>query len=111
MFCPECGTKIEDSNRFCPECGTKIEEVKVNEQIVTTQEELSTNSNEEDKSDSEVFARGILFTNTNLLAKSMEQSVLCSMLFYSPRESLSLSARIAGANFFLREARMALCSG
>ncbi len=74
MFCPECGTKIEDSNRFCPECGTKIEEVKVNEQIVTTQEELPTNSNEEDKSDSEVFARGILFTNTNLLAKSMECS-------------------------------------
>ena len=26
MFCPNCGTKIEDGVRFCPNCGAKIEE-------------------------------------------------------------------------------------
>ena len=24
MYCPECGTKIDDDCRFCPECGTQI---------------------------------------------------------------------------------------
>lgn len=23
-FCPECGTKLEESVKFCPECGYKI---------------------------------------------------------------------------------------
>ena len=23
MFCPNCGTQIDDNARFCPECGTK----------------------------------------------------------------------------------------
>ncbi|MBR5600431.1 MAG: zinc-ribbon domain-containing protein, partial [Bacteroidaceae bacterium] len=24
MYCPECGTRIEDDSRFCPECGTPV---------------------------------------------------------------------------------------
>ena len=24
VFCPECGTEIEDNAKFCTECGTKI---------------------------------------------------------------------------------------
>lgn len=28
MFCPECGTKLEEDSIFCPECGFKIEKVK-----------------------------------------------------------------------------------
>ena len=24
MFCPECGTKLDDDAIFCPECGTKV---------------------------------------------------------------------------------------
>ncbi|MCR4945339.1 MAG: zinc ribbon domain-containing protein, partial [Lachnospiraceae bacterium] len=27
MFCPECGTKIDDRAAFCPNCGTKIKAV------------------------------------------------------------------------------------
>ena len=26
MFCPSCGTKIQDGVRFCSNCGVKIEE-------------------------------------------------------------------------------------
>ena len=25
MFCPECGTKLEEGSRFCPECGTRLD--------------------------------------------------------------------------------------
>lgn len=31
MFCPECGTRVEDDARFCPECGTKLEPIAVSE--------------------------------------------------------------------------------
>ena len=24
MFCPECGTKIDEPMNFCPECGTNL---------------------------------------------------------------------------------------
>lgn len=24
MFCPNCGTKVEDGTAFCPSCGTKL---------------------------------------------------------------------------------------
>lgn len=24
MYCPECGTKLDDNHKFCPECGTQI---------------------------------------------------------------------------------------
>ena len=67
MYCPECGTKIEDNNRFCPECGAKIEEVKSG---AGTSQEVNTAADEGGKG-YEVFARGILFTNITLLAKSM----------------------------------------
>lgn len=26
MWCPNCGTKLEDDARFCPECGTNVQE-------------------------------------------------------------------------------------
>ena len=30
MFCPNCGTKVNNNTRFCPNCGAKIEEVNKN---------------------------------------------------------------------------------
>lgn len=30
MFCPNCGTRIEDGALFCPECGTRVADTPVN---------------------------------------------------------------------------------
>ena len=27
MFCPNCGTEIDNNIRFCPNCGAKIEDI------------------------------------------------------------------------------------
>ena len=57
MFCPECGTKIEDATAlFCVECGTPLE--RDDAPLL-----------EEETAKSNVLAHGILLTNTLLLAQ------------------------------------------
>ena len=38
MFCPKCGTQIDDGSRFCPECGASLEDVFVTSAPEPTQQ-------------------------------------------------------------------------
>ena len=59
MFCPECGTKIEDTTElFCSECGTPLEH----------EDEPQF---EEETAKSNLLAHGILLTDTLLLAQKL----------------------------------------
>lgn len=64
MYCPECGTKIEDDARFCPECGTRMEQATHN---VDDVQECAA----EDSKDNDIVISCIILTNINLLAKSL----------------------------------------
>ena len=46
MFCPKCGTKIEDSISFCPNCGTNLNEFKNNENREVVQQSVEPVINE-----------------------------------------------------------------
>lgn len=37
MFCPECGTRVDDDAFFCPECGTKLTPIAVESSAPETQ--------------------------------------------------------------------------
>mgnify|MGYP003425445841 CR=1 FL=1 len=68
MFCPECGTRIEDTERFCPECGTAVE---------NTAEEVSVsepcNEPESSKGESRDFIIScIILTNIERLAETLD---------------------------------------
>ena len=65
MYCPECGTQIENGSRFCPECGTKVDQIVPENTMTTPSHE------EESKDDSSLMASVIIFTNVSLLAKQM----------------------------------------
>lgn len=65
MFCPNCGTKIEDYVRFCPECGEHIE------QATQYNENVQKNATKNSKESDDIFISGIILTNTELLAKSL----------------------------------------
>lgn len=38
MFCPKCGTQIQDSEKFCPNCGALVSETETNEQAAPAAE-------------------------------------------------------------------------
>ena len=67
MYCPECGTRIEDDSRFCPECGTPV----MREESASQPTQETGQQNEEK---GEYFASCIIFTNIALLAKVMKAS-------------------------------------
>ena len=58
IFCPECGTKVEESSNFCPECGQRLTEES--EECYSTEREQ--NAGDE----------MILFTDTNVLAEKYD---------------------------------------
>jgi uncharacterized membrane protein YvbJ len=68
MFCPKCGTKIEDSISFCPNCGANVNEFKNNmTQPVVQQpaEPVMNNSNVNNISVSPVVNPEPVVTNEN----------------------------------------------
>ena len=67
MYCPECGTRIEDDSRFCPECGTPV----MREESASQPTQETGRQNEEK---GEYFASCIIFTNIALLGKVMKAS-------------------------------------
>ena len=58
IFCPECGTKVEESSNFCPECGQRLAEET--EECYST--ERAQNAGDE----------MILFTDTSVLAEKYD---------------------------------------
>ena len=74
MYCPECGTKIEETGcRFCPECGTKLSDDK--EESATVEQtrfdaDIITKDSEEDS----YLINGILFTNLVALSAKLGTS-------------------------------------
>lgn len=96
MYCPECGNKIEDSARFCPECGTRIEYVADNNK--------NTGSNEQQnsKDSCDIVISGIILTNTELLAKSInskkEDIVKLLEQFIDIKKEAGIRYRLADAS-------------
>lgn len=71
MFCPECGTKIDEKGaRFCPECGTQLDACEELAQpaapIATAQIPAESAAAKED-----VAAWGLILTNCRLLAAKL----------------------------------------
>lgn len=64
MYCPQCGTKIDDEARFCPECGTGIE--------VESKFVLSENIKGFFGSREKYAVNCIIFTNISLLSKELK---------------------------------------
>ena len=75
MFCPECGTRIDEKGaRFCPECGTRLDEL---EEPAQPAEPTATAPTPADsataKEDSAEW--GLILTNCRLLAAKLGGSV------------------------------------
>lgn len=70
MFCPECGTKVDDDALFCPECGTKLDPVlDAPDRPTPVVEEVE----EEDNTPTlpPVQVRGYILTNIASLARRL----------------------------------------
>lgn len=93
MFCPECGTRLDNDMLFCPECGTRIEQ--------------------ESAKDFEIPAlKGILFTHIPNLARKLSVSpkdvtnLLESFIQYKTEQGVIYKLADAGAerkSFFKRK--------
>lgn len=68
MFCPECGTRIDNSFGFCPECGTRIINQTSSESITMTQSSLVPFDGDIQENE-DCHKEGILFTNIDTLSQ------------------------------------------
>lgn len=69
MYCPECGSRIDDESAlFCQECGTRVRD-EVTEMAAGVDETSTTNDADFIAQDN--MAYGILLTNLTLLAKKL----------------------------------------
>lgn len=69
MFCPECGTKLDNEALFCPECGTKVTSLQVVETAtnnIPCVDNAGTVSDEPD-----IVARGFILTNIQSLSRRL----------------------------------------
>lgn len=65
MYCPECGTKIEEQGaRFCPECGMRLDEAE--EPVPSVAQPAADGAAKE-----EVMEWGFILTNCRLLAAKL----------------------------------------
>ncbi len=81
MYCPECGTKIDDDCRFCPECGTQIID---DEEEVAVQATASDEGNQNESAEPQAAPHeeempdavcwGLILTNVKLLAQKFNVS-------------------------------------
>ena len=72
MYCPECGTKIEEKGaRFCPECGTRLDEPEELQQPVVSQPAAGETTDSKESS----VEWGFILTNCRLLAAKLGGSV------------------------------------
>ncbi|MBR0196062.1 MAG: zinc-ribbon domain-containing protein [Paludibacteraceae bacterium] len=76
MYCPECGTRLEDDALFCPECGTKVmheEEVVEQQQPSRPAQQQQTPPQPQEQPDTRpVFARGLILTNIATLSSRLK---------------------------------------
>ena len=75
MFCPECGTRIDEKGaRFCPECGTRLDELEEPAQPADPTATAPTPADSATaKEDSAEW--GLILTNCRLLAAKLGGSV------------------------------------
>ena len=71
MFCPECGTRIDEKGaRFCPECGTRLDELEEPAQPADPTATAPTPADSATaKEDSAEW--GLILTNCRLLAAKL----------------------------------------
>lgn len=91
MYCPECGTRLEDDALFCPECGTKVMHEEAAPETTTPQrepeqptqperqperpnrQERQPNPQPQEQVDTRaVFARGLILTNLASLSQRLK---------------------------------------
>ena len=83
MYCPECGTRLDDDALFCPECGTKVRhdaeppaagtspEPQREQQQPERDEPQSSPTPQEQPDTRAVFARGLILTNIATLSQRL----------------------------------------
>lgn len=96
MYCPECGTKIDNDALFCPECGTKVmaqEEPEASPVTAAAHEEPDTRP---------VFARGLILTNIASLSHRLhiDNEALKGIIntYMEDLKNLGLSYRLIDAS-------------
>lgn len=75
MFCPECGSRIEDEEAlFCEECGTRVrDEEPVTPEVDSQNEDTASGKNDFATTDSAVC--GLILTNLTLLSAKLRVTV------------------------------------
>lgn len=66
MYCPECGTRLDDEVLFCPECGTKVERSEETVSSTPTPEPMP------DAATRPVYAHGLILTNIHTLSQRLK---------------------------------------
>lgn len=81
MYCPECGTRLDDDALFCPECGTKVmHEEEARPQTAPSSQpqqpqqpqQTPTPAPQAEVDTRAVFARGLILTNLNSLSQRLK---------------------------------------
>ena len=77
MYCPECGTRLDDDALFCPECGTKVmhdaePSVSSGSPQPERDEPQSSPTPQEQPNTRAVFARGLILTNIATLSQRLK---------------------------------------
>lgn len=106
MYCPQCGTRIEDDYRFCPECGVKIQRDMAENagnasESVTTENNYAPESANQEQSLS-VMARGLILTNLQTLSNRLktDKKIIQSIIdkYIAELKSLGLSYKLIDAS-------------
>ena len=72
MFCPECGTRIDDESAlFCEECGTRVRDEEPAAPVVEPQESEPVADGKSDFVSADDAVHGLILTNLSLLAAKL----------------------------------------
>ena len=72
MFCPECGTRIDDEYAlFCEECGTRVRDEEPAAPVVEPQESEPVADGKSDFVSADDAVHGLILTNLSLLAAKL----------------------------------------
>lgn len=87
MFCPECGTKVNEDAKFCYNCGTKLD----NKNIAVKSDLKQGSTKEYGKSENEFSEEYIKQIRSKLYEAYVERTEIDSNMFYKKAEFYQMS--------------------